>query len=145
MESSAFRKTGCENDRTSGVPDHRVRTSVRWKSRTYGRTHTHTHTHTAMVKLAMVLLGEKKMFCVSEVMDKIIKLIGNYGPEPFKVWLGSSFAVAIIKPEDLQVIHTRAICTVYITSFTTILSITPKAVFGNFFCSIHEITHRYYL
>jgi len=45
------------------------------------------------------------IFYVSEVMDKIIKLIGNFGPEPFKVWLGSSFGVAIIKPEDLQVIY----------------------------------------
>lgn len=40
-----------------------------------------------------------------EVMSKIIKLIGNYGPEPFRVWLGSFvFGVVIIKPEDLQVI-----------------------------------------
>lgn len=39
-------------------------------------------------------------------MSKIIKLISNYGPEPFKVWLGSFvFGVVIIRPEDLQVIH----------------------------------------
>jgi len=37
-------------------------------------------------------------------MSKIFDLIKKYGPEPFKLWLGPYFAVAIFKPEDLQVI-----------------------------------------
>lgn len=38
-------------------------------------------------------------------MDKIIILMNKYGPEPFRVWLGESFGVVIVKPEDLQVTH----------------------------------------
>lgn len=40
----------------------------------------------------------------SEVTENIIKLCNDYGPEPFKIWMGTSFGVAISKPEDLQVI-----------------------------------------
>lgn len=36
-------------------------------------------------------------------MGKIMELNTLYGPEPYKVWLGTSFAVVIIKPEDVQV------------------------------------------
>lgn len=38
-------------------------------------------------------------------MEQIIALTQKYGPEPFKIWMGTSFCVAIIKPEDLQVIY----------------------------------------
>lgn len=39
-------------------------------------------------------------------MEKIIKLFTQYGPEPFRVWLGTQLGVTIIKPEDVQVIIT---------------------------------------
>lgn len=39
-----------------------------------------------------------------EVMESIIKLFDIYGPEPFKVWLGTTLGVTISKPEDVQVI-----------------------------------------
>lgn len=40
----------------------------------------------------------------SEMMNKIIKLAKEYGPQPFKVWLGSELVIVMSKPEDLQVI-----------------------------------------
>jgi len=39
-----------------------------------------------------------------EIMDSIFKLIEDYSPEPFKIWMGPYFGVAIVKPEDIQVI-----------------------------------------
>lgn len=39
-----------------------------------------------------------------QVMEKIIKLFETYGPEPFRVWLGTGFAVTINKPEDVQIV-----------------------------------------
>ncbi|XP_050545258.1 cytochrome P450 4C1-like isoform X1 [Daktulosphaira vitifoliae] len=38
------------------------------------------------------------------VMENFIKLNNQYGPEPFKIWLGSSLALNVTKPEDLQII-----------------------------------------
>jgi hypothetical protein len=44
-------------------------------------------------------------YCVfSEVLENLIKLGDDFGPEPFKLWMGTSFGVVIIKPEDSQVI-----------------------------------------
>lgn len=40
----------------------------------------------------------------SEVMENVLRIGNKYGPEPFKFWLGTSFAISIIKPEDLQVL-----------------------------------------
>ncbi|XP_050538613.1 cytochrome P450 4C1-like [Daktulosphaira vitifoliae] len=39
-----------------------------------------------------------------QIMERIIKLYEFYGPEPFKIWLGSTLAVNVIKPEDLQIV-----------------------------------------
>ncbi|XP_050545260.1 cytochrome P450 4C1-like isoform X3 [Daktulosphaira vitifoliae] len=39
-----------------------------------------------------------------DVMNNFIKLNEQYGPEPFKIWLGSSLALNVTKPEDLQII-----------------------------------------
>lgn len=45
-----------------------------------------------------------RVLLFSEFSDRIIKLFNSYGYEPCKVWLGPYFGVAILKPEDLQVI-----------------------------------------
>jgi len=37
-------------------------------------------------------------------MCKLFNLLKEYNPEPFKLWLGPYFGVAILKPEDVQVI-----------------------------------------
>ncbi|XP_050545278.1 cytochrome P450 4C1-like [Daktulosphaira vitifoliae] len=37
-------------------------------------------------------------------MEKFIQLNEQYGPEPFKIWLGSSLALYVMKPEDIQII-----------------------------------------
>lgn len=36
-------------------------------------------------------------------MESVIKQSVKYGSEPSKVWLGSTFCVTVIKPEDVQV------------------------------------------
>jgi len=41
----------------------------------------------------------------SEFISKIIDFVKEYNLEPFKVWIGPYFGVAIAKPEDLQVIN----------------------------------------
>jgi hypothetical protein len=37
-------------------------------------------------------------------MESFKKIAEEYGPEPFKFWIGTSFGVTIFKPADLQVI-----------------------------------------
>uniref|UniRef100_A0A2S2Q055 Cytochrome p450 n=1 Tax=Sipha flava TaxID=143950 RepID=A0A2S2Q055_9HEMI len=39
-----------------------------------------------------------------QVIENLIKLGDKYGPEPFKIWMGTSFSIFIINPEDLQII-----------------------------------------
>ncbi|VVC43515.1 Cytochrome P450, E-class, group I,Cytochrome P450,Cytochrome P450, conserved site [Cinara cedri] len=39
-----------------------------------------------------------------QVMERIIKLYDTFGPEPFKIWLGTSLGVTINKPEDVQIV-----------------------------------------
>ncbi|XP_050525046.1 cytochrome P450 4C1-like isoform X2 [Daktulosphaira vitifoliae] len=41
---------------------------------------------------------------LQQIMDKIIQLTEKFGSEPFKVWLGSTLAVMLTKPEDLEII-----------------------------------------
>ncbi|VVC39059.1 Cytochrome P450 [Cinara cedri] len=47
---------------------------------------------------ALELIGSAEM-----VVDKITKISLDYGPEPFKFWMGSHLFVVITQPEDLQV------------------------------------------
>ncbi|XP_050545269.1 cytochrome P450 4C1-like isoform X2 [Daktulosphaira vitifoliae] len=46
-----------------------------------------------------------------DVMEKIIQLYEQYGPKPFKIWLGSTLALNVIEPEDIQIIlnHSKAL------------------------------------
>jgi len=37
-------------------------------------------------------------------MDSILKIIKDYSPGPFKIWLGPYLGIVIVKPEDVQVI-----------------------------------------
>ncbi|XP_050545273.1 cytochrome P450 4C1-like isoform X2 [Daktulosphaira vitifoliae] len=39
-----------------------------------------------------------------DIMEKFIKLNERYGPEPYKIWLGSTFVLNVMKPEDIQTI-----------------------------------------
>ncbi|XP_050545276.1 cytochrome P450 4C1-like isoform X3 [Daktulosphaira vitifoliae] len=39
-----------------------------------------------------------------DLVAKMIKLNEQYGPEPCKIWLGSSLALYVMKPEDIQII-----------------------------------------
>jgi len=39
-----------------------------------------------------------------ELMNNIIKLIEDYCPEPFEIWMGPYFGISIVKPDDVQVI-----------------------------------------
>ncbi|XP_050545279.1 cytochrome P450 4C1-like [Daktulosphaira vitifoliae] len=39
-----------------------------------------------------------------DIMEKFIKLNEQYGPEPFKIWLGSSLVLNVTKPEYIQII-----------------------------------------
>lgn len=42
---------------------------------------------------------------ILDVMENILKFIKMYSPGPVKLWIGPYFAVAIIKPEDIQVLE----------------------------------------
>ncbi|XP_022166734.1 cytochrome P450 4C1-like isoform X2 [Myzus persicae] len=39
-----------------------------------------------------------------EVLNNLVQLIEDYCPGPFKIWMGPYFGVAIVKPEDLQIV-----------------------------------------
>jgi len=61
---------------------------------------------TIRVKCHKILLYRQFVsFFFLGLLDTIIKLSNDYGPEPFKMWCGPYFTVCISKPEDVQVIH----------------------------------------
>ncbi|XP_027840519.2 cytochrome P450 4C1-like [Aphis gossypii] len=39
-----------------------------------------------------------------KLMDSILKIIKDYSPGPFKIWLGPYLGIVIIKPEDVQIV-----------------------------------------
>ncbi|XP_025415552.1 cytochrome P450 4C1-like isoform X2 [Sipha flava] len=45
-----------------------------------------------------------------QVMESFKKITEEYGPEPFKFWIGTSFGVTIFKPADLQIVLNNSKC-----------------------------------
>lgn len=97
VEPQAIRKIRCRIAGSAGISAYWFGAAIPWRAPEYEKQ------MKQCIRSKNMLFVIKCILWFLDVMNKVIKIHKTYGPEPFKIWMGTTFNVVISKPDDVQV------------------------------------------